>query len=285
MKHTGSLALGLGLFLGLPAFTNGGGLPDTLEGALNETMKALEVLGQLKDELDGTTPLPGGTVESLTEAPSGTAPERSGHLERLRDEVSALQVQLDTRQLREGAAGPELTTGVTGPGAVTTGLPSAFVRGMSGGDSSQTRTAQSTDLEETGQQTAETPTEAETAQPAGTESTASETTTPAAETEHQPAPSPEGKGYSANPLRQAKACYRAGRYQQGLDILEAVTPFTEGDYWRAKLLDRLGRTEEALELFRSVEIAEDAGALAESAKQDAELAEWLRDFRKKEDGQ
>ena len=87
----------------------------------------------------------------------------------------------------------------------------------------------------------------------------------------QPSPSPEGKGYSANPLRQAKACFRAGRYQQGLDILEAVTPFTEGDYWRAKLLDRLGRTDEALLLFASVEVAEDAGPLAAAAKRDAEF--------------
>ena len=154
------------------------------------------------------------------------------------------------------------------PDGVTTGLPRTFVRAMgpgglpatefgtpgSGGPADPgypagTKPERGPEPTETG------------AAPGGKD----EAATPAPNA-GQPSPSPEGKGYSANPLRQAKACFRAGRYQQGLDILEAVTPFTEGDYWRAKLLDRLGRTDEALLLFASVEVAEDAGPLAAAAK-------------------
>ena len=119
MKHTGSLALGLGLFLGLPAFTFGGGLPDSVSSALDDTVKALEVLGQLKDDLEAGNPVAQGLVESMTEAPSGTSQGRDQLLTKLRDEVSGLQSQLDTRRLREGVAVP--STSGQNPDGVTTG--------------------------------------------------------------------------------------------------------------------------------------------------------------------
>ncbi len=287
MKYTGGLALGLGLFLGLPAFTFGGGMPDSLEAALADTMKALEVLGKVQGDLQAGNPVVRGLVEGLTEPPSGTAPGREQALGKLRDEVSGLQAQLDARRLQEGIPATGRTTG-QGPGVggstggVTTGLSRTFVRAMGQGDptggaqpgSGGASTGAPQDPKTDGARAGE-------SKPDPTASGESSASADHAPRTGEPGPSPEGKGYSANPLRQAQACFRAGRYQQGLDVLEAVTPFTEGDYWRAKLLDRLGRTDEALELFRAVEVAEDAGPLAAAAKRDAEFAVWRAEFEKK----
>ena len=288
MKHTGALALGLGLFLGLPAFTFGGGLPDSVESALDETLRALDVLGDLRSELEADQPLPPGTIESVTEAPTGTAAGRDDHLVELRDEVSALQAQLDARRLREGVAlqepvgtdTPAATQASDTPGTVTdtgvdtrgvsTGLSRTFVRSLGGGSSDGVALGD-TDPD-AGQPTEPT----DSTEPTG--DAGNETTDPVADAADDRTPSPEGQGYSANPLRQAKACFRAGRYQQGVDILEGVAAFPEGDYWRAKCLDRLGRTEEAIVLWQAVAVDEDAGPVAALAERDAEFAAWRLEF-------
>jgi hypothetical protein len=288
MKHTGSLALGLGLFVGLPAFTFGGGMPDSIEGALQDTLRALEALGELEQELTDGGSLPAGTVERITDAPVGTAMERSQKLDKLRTEVSELQAQVDAKRVSEGVPlyGPSATTEDGGPAAapegsttvdtrgLTTGLPETFVRALGSGDQTPGIVRPSA----TGPYPAG-------PQPTGGQrnpgaSSSEDSTTPASETTES-APSPEGRGYSAHPLRQAKACFRAGRYQQGVDILEAADLGTEGDYWLARCLTKLDRTAEAVALFQAVEVADDAGDLAAAAKREREFAEWLEDFEQR----
>jgi len=302
MKHTGSLTLGLGLMFGLPAFTLGGGLPDSVSSALGDTMRALEVLKDLERELnDGGTTQP-GTIERITDAPIGTPIEREDRLVDLRDEVSMLQGQVDAKRLREGALGAELLptgtvttysdepqapilgmppgTGVDTRG-VTTGLSETFIRALGSGEYGPTF----------GQPDAQQGTDSTHQEPAAKDSTKStgdnaqgetnETSSEGSTSSDTPARSPEGKGYSANHLRQAKACFRAGRYQQGIDILTAMEANAEVNYWHARCLEKLGLIDEAVVLYQAVEVADDAGDLAVSAKRDREFAEWRREFERK----
>lgn len=80
--------------------------------------------------------------------------------------------------------------------------------------------------------------------------------------------------YSADPLRQAVACARAGQHQRALLLLERLPAGAASEYWRGKALLALGRTHEALVSFdRSVEL--DASAPeAKLSKSEADYLRW-----------
>ncbi|MDF1799710.1 MAG: hypothetical protein P1V81_11075 [Planctomycetota bacterium] len=305
MKHTGSLTLGLGLMFGLPAFTLGGGLPDSVSSALGDTMRALEVLKDLERELNQGVQAPAGTIERITDAPIATPVEREERLVVLRDEVSMLQGQVDAKRLREGTLGTgtlpmgtwntgdtgnepsqapiiglPATTGIDTRG-VTTGLSETFIRALGSGEYGPAfgqPMAQKTPGSKPKGATAE---GSQPASASGTKAKDEGSSAKAETTNATPARSPEGKGYSANHMRQAKACFRAARYQQGIDILTTLESSAEVDYWHARCLEKLGLIDEAVALYQVVEVADDAGILASSAKRDREFAEWRREFERK----
>ena len=96
-----------------------------------------------------------------------------------------------------------------------------------------------------------------------------------------PAISPEGEGYSADPLRHAIACYRAGRFAEVLGLIGPDERDLEALYWRARALAQLERVDEALEtLGRVIERGKDAGVV-ERARTELEFLEWKREFERR----
>lgn len=309
MKYTGGVSLALGLVLGVPAMTLGDGLPDSVETALAQTMRSLEVLGALDRELERGGSLPPGALHTVTEAPLAAGQTRDELHAQLRDEVAGLQSQLDARKLASdlslgtngvGGAQPfslqaleeSIPLMVQGDGTLESmvdqaapGLSPTLVKALGSGQytprplsgaGSAGLSASNTTGATTAQPNA--PQGGETGKPlpsGGTDGTAASDTS---STKSTGAPV---SGYSANPLRQAQACYRAGRYEQGVKILATVEPDVTVDYWRARLLEKSGRVAEAIDLFAKVEAAEDAGALAEAAKREREFAEWRLDFERR----
>ena len=266
MKHTGGLTLGLGLFFAVPAMTFGGGLPDSIGSALEETKSALEVLVKLERQLVAGKPLPANALVEVTEAPLGDARTRDERRSELRDEVAALQAQVDAKKLAATAPQQPATAG----GAPSTGEPRAITPGLSENFLKALAIGQQGPIPVTG------PTD-----PAVEPGTQPKPATATTTEKPKPAVSPEGKGYSANALRQAQACYRAARYTQGLELLEASQPSPTVSLWTARFLERLDRLDEAIILYTALETDDTASELHAAAKRDREFAEWRRDFEEK----
>ena len=299
MKFTGTLSLGLGIVLGVPVLTFGGGIPSSLRDALDETIRAIDVLNQVEKKIQVGATLPEGVVTRLTEPPILDVHGRDALLENLRNEVGTLQAKVDRQEaLNPPAPGSEDPTvfGPVAPGTTTTPVLAKDgplnLAGISTGMSSNMRTA----ISMGSGNVASTPTDGvakptpkgePTSKPTEDEADAgdsigSKEPEPKGEV---PAPesidSPEGKGYSANPLRQAQACFRAKRYQQGLDLLVGAPKSPEVTYWKARLSEKLGKWSHAIDLYTELKDDATAGVYAEQAEQQLEFVIWQRDFEKK----
>lgn len=320
MKYTGTLTLGMGVILGVPAFTFGGGLPGSLKEALGDTVRAIEVLNQVEQNLEAGDFVPDGAIKTLTEPAILDPRGRDSLLNSLRFEVGTLQAKVDMSEAANialppdvelpngaGAVGPVFPGTVGGAGVfqpiedmggadpvddgiyfadVSTGMSTALRASISAGSDSSAQSNAATGagaqaLVSTGPDTSggATPMSADatassiasTQNEAGAEV---ETTTP----EFQ---SPEGKGYSANPLLQARACFRAKRYQQGLDLLVGAPKGAEVTFLKAQLETKLGNLNEAISLYTLLK--EDAESASFAAKAADELAflVWRRDYEQK----
>lgn len=304
MKYTGGLSLTLGIVFAVPAMTLGGGLPDSVETALGQTLRSLEVLGQLNKQLEAGKPLPPEALQQVTEAPLGDTRSRDEHFEALRDEVSELHSKIDAKKIASTIPLNTLTQGAPQtlnlsewqaqfPVLVDTdeplqnltrhvspGLSETFIKALGAGQYA-TKKPLAGQTNGLGANNTKSPTKSPSIKPdlqtAATQTDATGTTT-------NSITSPIAvKGYSADPLRQAQACYRAGRYDQGVAILATVDPNPTVNYWKARLFEKTGRISEAIELFQQVETNDAAGELRESAKREREFAEWRRDFEKRAD--
>ena len=304
MKFTGTLSLGLGIVLGVPALTFGGGIPSTLQEALDETVRAIDVLNQVEKKLEVGAKLPDGVVTRLTEPAILDARGRDELLNSLRNDVGTLQAKVDRQEaLNPPAKVPgSNTNGSTVMGPLVSGPTTAPVlptngplnlAGISTGMSSNMRTAISMGSGTLASTPADGvkqpgPVTEPTTQPATTtdESASDSTTTiedaPKSEPKTTPkSDSPEGEGYSANPLRQAQACFRAKRYQQGLDLLVGAPKSAEVTYWKARLNEKMGNWNHAIDLYTELKDDAAAGVYADQAKQQLEFVIWQRDFEKK----
>lgn len=84
----------------------------------------------------------------------------------------------------------------------------------------------------------------------------------------------EAENFIADRARLGRACWRGGRYLEGVAALEALAGEPQADYWRARCLEKLSRHSEALALYRKViEIAGDSPE-GKSAREDLEFLEW-----------
>lgn len=242
----------------VPAVTLQGKETRSLEEALRETSRALEILsGIQKSEKPSAT----GALELVkqaTEPPITDPLRRDALLVTLREDVGRLQMLYDealrTRGPRTSAEPvPVFDTpasrGVAAPMAfsITTGLDDEARRNMFGASTTPIATSLN--------------------RGAGL-----------AKRPANDATSAEAPGFSADPLRQAQACYRAGRYAESLALLKTIAGDVRATYWSAKALERLDRAPEAIDLYKKVAAAGDAGYLAQRAKDDFEYLEWKRDF-------
>lgn len=87
----------------------------------------------------------------------------------------------------------------------------------------------------------------------------------------------EPVGFTADVVRQGRLFYRAERYAEAFTVLEASKD-PEAAYWRARCLERLERTDEAIEALKALIADERAASLAERAGRDLEFLTWKRDF-------
>ncbi len=84
----------------------------------------------------------------------------------------------------------------------------------------------------------------------------------------------EAENFIADRARLGRACWRGGRYLEGVAALESLAGEPQADYWRARCLEKLSRHSEALALYRKViEIAGDSPE-GKSAREDLEFLEW-----------
>lgn len=84
----------------------------------------------------------------------------------------------------------------------------------------------------------------------------------------------EAEGFVADRVRMGRACWRGGRYQEGVTALEALAGNVQADYWRARCLEKLGHNAQAIELYHKVvEVAGDSPE-GRSAREDSEFLQW-----------
>jgi hypothetical protein len=222
-----------------------------LQGALAEIEHALEVLNGLGPRVAGGEEGAGALVRSGTEGPLPDAVEADRQLETLRDEVNLLQAELDVLEARpllvEAPAAPlGLGPRKGGVPPISTGL-SVEQRALLTGDESVTRAAPA-------------------AAPPGS-----------AHPGPGPAQAASEEGYSADPMRHAEACLRAGRYKEGFTLIAARTD-PSAVYLQARLLEKLGRLDEAITALESVVHKLPEGYEARRAQSDLEFFKWKRDF-------
>lgn len=95
----------------------------------------------------------------------------------------------------------------------------------------------------------------------------------------KPAAQVEQPGYTADPVRLARAYYRKGLFRESLLALEGATSSSEVDYWKARNYEKLGRYAEAVVTFENViKLAPDSYE-AKRAKEDVEFLKWRIEFR------
>jgi tetratricopeptide (TPR) repeat protein len=90
----------------------------------------------------------------------------------------------------------------------------------------------------------------------------------------------EPEGFVADVVRQGRLYFRAERYAEALTVLE-MSDDPEAAYWLARCLERLDRTEEAIEALKALIASESASTLADRARRDLDFLTWKRDFEER----
>ena len=226
----------------VPAVFLGQGTVGSLEQALGETARALEVLGGLLTRAEQGDPRVVGFVRSVTEPPLLDAQRRDERLVDLRNQVNLLQTELDV--LQAPALLPDAPVPAPAPSAES--LPP-----ITAGLSRQTMD----------------------------ELAAAPLLPDPATRETRPAPHADvGPDYSADPVAHARACYYARRYEQCLKLVAELEKDAEASFWKGRALEKLGRLDEAVEAVRrSAELAA-GGPLERRARAELEFLEWRRSF-------
>ncbi len=257
MSRTGLFSnAAIGALLLVPALTLQGRAPASLEEALEATLRALESLAAIEQRLARHEGAAVGALLASTEPAREEPPEQERTLIALREEVSGLERELD--ELHAQAAGAALAgiqaqgaeAGLAGAAGIapTSGLDDATRRLLAGPGAGEVEPAsrlQPADLPGAGP---------------------------------SPVKSFEAPGYTADALRLARACYRQGRWQEALALLEDRDGSPAETYWRARCLEKLDRNEEAAAAYERL-VADPAGGWeAARAREDLEFLRWRLDF-------
>lgn len=262
LKFHAALTTGLATLLVAPAALDNDELA-TLDAALRSTSRALDVVTGVERQVAED---PTGSVSMLrqvTEAPLLDPARRDERLATLRDEVNLLRTELDQLELsalERGLLRPDgtLNAGVSSAAPVqdqgtrrplgTPGTLDHVSTGLDDQTRSALESARNAALRRAGE---------------------------AVPTSDEEVDTPDD--YSANPLRHARTCYRAGRYAEGRALLsEAEDP--ESLFWRARCSERMGDLESADADLRQLLAQDPEGPFAERAQADLEFVQWKRDF-------
>ena len=267
MKLHAALTTGLATLLVAPAALSADEL-ETLEAALRSTSRALDVVVGVEQRAaeDPAAAIP--LVRQVTEAPVLDAERRDARLQSLRSEVDLLRTELDQLELAALQEGAQPLTDLRPPTArdprtTASGAPTELPAVSTGLDDA-TRLALAK-------------AKADALARARGDLKGDE---PSAGNAH---PTTNENGYSADPVRHARACYRAGRYDEGLALLkDAETP--EGLFWRARCNERLDDLDAAEADLRELITIDADGPFAARALADLEFVKWKRDFLQRMEG-
>lgn len=227
----------------VPAVFLGDGEIGSLEQALGETERALQVLGSVLKNAEGGDASAVGAVRRATESPILDPERRDARLVDLRNQVNLLQAELD------GLRAPALGTVAPPPPAEAAALP-PITSGLS---------------------------------PHVLEGLVARPTLEPAPATGAPASAapPAATGaplYSADPVGHARACYLAGHFQKCLELTQQRADDPEALFWKARALERLGRLDEAVATMREAATRGEGTPLAQRARTEIEFLEWRRSF-------
>ena len=259
MKFSYVTNLAIATVLVVPAVTLQTGSAGSLEESLSRTLVALENLAGIEQRIEAREPGAVMDVTRWTETAMETGEDPGANdrlLDSLRAEVSQLQTQVDLARKR--TTGDTGSTGAlpgwTGEAAPTTyGLDEDMRRRLAGGG--RLAGARGGDVKPGG---------------AGAAPVA--------------AVAFEEEGYAADAMMLARAYYRTRRYEEALEALEARRTEPEGRYWMARSLEKLGRSQDALEAYLEVIEMPAAGPLAERAREGTDFLRWRLEFERTEGG-
>jgi len=258
LKFQSALMAVLGTALLVPGLQSQDGTRG-LDRSLAETTRALEVLAGIQRGIEARHPAAIQLAKQATEATSGEARVRDNRLVTLRDEVNRLQAMSDRMQ---------------GPGTQAREVESTLNALPSPNDENAPHVIVSTGLSQAARE------ELIGVALPGTH-VARQPSTKSESGDKSSAPKDAG-GETADPLRQAQVLYRAARYEECAVQLKRLDNEPEAAWWRARALERLARTTEALECYRhAVEKAPKDSVLKQRATKDLEFLEWKLDFEKK----
>jgi len=276
LRFQTTIASLLGTALVVPVFL-GQQQVASLEDALSGTVRALEVLHGLEQRLKDDPIAAMGLVLLATEAPAGEERQRDERLEALRGEVNLLQMELDALQspltgaggavtgalgTREALGSPDDAPRTPAALGITTGMDDELRARLTERPSSRVL-----------------PNEVAPAEPGskGASQTGARTPTTDASRGTGGTGGSGAEVYSADPLRHGITCYRAGRYAEAYELL---TPLDDAEalYWRARVLERLERLDEAITTMERALAKGGEGFELRRAQTDLEFLRWKRDF-------
>lgn len=238
LKFTGIIGSVLASLVIVPSATLGADRKDSpvesLEVALTQTVEALDLLAGMKARAEEGRPVSTLAARELSEDPIPGDREREEKLQLLRTQVSLLQQELDLLEYRM----KDLRTGTSFRSEGL--LPEQGVKITRG---------------------------------LGTEALTDLRTLERPKPKVDEPPPVEYYGYSANPLLEGQACYRAGQYERGIHLLEQVASI-EGKYWLARCLEREGTLERAATILREIIGSTESGSYKERAETNLEFVEW-----------
>jgi len=263
MKLQAGLSAGLAVLLVAPSGLIDDRSLQKLEGALDQTTRAIEVLTGLRERQHGD--VEPALLRKLTEDPILDERGRDERLQGLRNDVGLLQSELDALEGGGQATAPSAPDAPAASGAPDTS-PVAPPAPPGAVDLPVVTTGFDDGVRHL---------------------LASLPDTPAAHAPQAPAPSAaappahaESEDYSADPVLEARACLFAGRYERGLQLVEPRKSDPEALYWKARLLEKLGRLDESIDTLQSVAKLTD-GPAKERAETDLEFLEWQRGFERR----
>jgi len=250
LKFTYITNLGiLGMFAVPPALQGTGSFG--LEKALDETVAALDQLTETQNTISAGDYTVVDELLYSTEPPIAQPQEASAIKNKLRDEVSRLQMALDT--IESDYVLPPITTESVG---IEKSKPSTGLT-----DEQRDEIGGILIPVPGGKQTAEILTEDGTA-------------------------SFERAGFTADYARHGRAYYRAGRFEEGIALLRhAPDEDAHAMYWRGRCFERVGKLNEAVDAYAKVMENPLAGSLADRAQDDRNFVEWKIAFSAKVDDQ
>ncbi len=255
MRFQALLTTGMGSLFVASALTSPGNDLAKLEAALENTLRGLEILSSVEERVAVEPDQAPRLVMAVTEAPMLEERARDERLADLRNEVNLLQMELDLLDA------PVTTVADDPVPVVNEGLE------LLGIAPHQAPTGIGDDLRSLlGSKGAPAQGPVETQGP-------------------KPLPEPveakEFAGYSADALAQGKACYLAGQYERGLQLLERLPNDGPALYWKARCLEKLNRLSEAEAALEAVLLEVRDPKLQERAKSDLEFVRWKRGFEEK----